>query len=205
MLDSPRGVSLAHSAARQFAAKDLSHRGNRLVHSYSRHALRLLLHPPRRDRFRRPRRTSLRMDRPRHGRNRRLRSLRASTASPGSRSHRSIIGAPRSASNSSASAKPQRVCPARSFALLGTLALGWLAWRLYGAETARWLLLLLPTTVGMIGFSHAAATDMPFAATLTCAMVRLQSCSVCVPCVDPRPNDESTFVLLASLVPSHYA
>ena len=56
-------------------------------------------------------------------------------------------------------------------ALLSTLALAWLALRLYGAKTARWLLLLLPTTVGMIGFSHAAATDMPFAAMLTIAMV----------------------------------
>ena len=54
---------------------------------------------------------------------------------------------------------------------MGTLALGWLAWRVYGVETARWLLLLLPTTVEMIGFSHAAATDMPFSGTLTCAMV----------------------------------
>jgi 4-amino-4-deoxy-L-arabinose transferase-like glycosyltransferase len=49
--------------------------------------------------------------------------------------------------------------------------MAWLARRLYGAETSRWLLLLLPTTVGMIGFSHAAATDMPFSATLTIAMV----------------------------------
>ena len=61
---------------------------------------------------------------------------------------------------------PSAVC-----ALLATLALAWLALRLYGADTARWLLLLLPTTVGMIGFSHAAATDMPFAAMLTIAMV----------------------------------
>ena len=51
--------------------------------------------------------------------------------------------------------------PSALAALMGTLALAWLAWRVYGAETARWLLLLLPTTVGMIGFSHAAATDMP--------------------------------------------
>jgi 4-amino-4-deoxy-L-arabinose transferase-like glycosyltransferase len=56
-------------------------------------------------------------------------------------------------------------------ALLATLAMAWLAWRVYGAETARWLLLLLPTTVGMIGFSHAAATDMPFSGMLTIAMV----------------------------------
>jgi 4-amino-4-deoxy-L-arabinose transferase-like glycosyltransferase len=61
---------------------------------------------------------------------------------------------------------PSAVC-----ALLATLALAWLALRIYGAETARWLLVLLPTTVGMIGFSHAAATDMPFAAMLTIGMV----------------------------------
>jgi 4-amino-4-deoxy-L-arabinose transferase-like glycosyltransferase len=61
--------------------------------------------------------------------------------------------------------------PSAISALLATLSLAWLAWRVYGAETARWLLLLLPTTVGMIGFSHAAATDMPFAGTLTIAMV----------------------------------
>jgi len=61
--------------------------------------------------------------------------------------------------------------PSAISALLATLAMAWLALRLYGAETARWLLLLLPTTVGMIGFSHAAATDMPFSAMLTIAMV----------------------------------
>jgi 4-amino-4-deoxy-L-arabinose transferase-like glycosyltransferase len=61
--------------------------------------------------------------------------------------------------------------PSAISALLATLALAWLALRLYSAETARWLLLLLPTTVGMIGFSHAAATDMPFSGMLTIAMV----------------------------------
>src|SRR5712691_11275247 len=61
--------------------------------------------------------------------------------------------------------------PSAISALLATLALAWFALRLYGAETARCLLLLLPTTVGMIGFSHAAATDMPFSAMLTIAMV----------------------------------
>jgi 4-amino-4-deoxy-L-arabinose transferase-like glycosyltransferase len=61
--------------------------------------------------------------------------------------------------------------PSAISALLATLAMAWLAWRIYSAETARWLLLLLPTTVGMIGFSHAAATDMPFSAMLTIAMV----------------------------------
>ena len=61
--------------------------------------------------------------------------------------------------------------PSALCALLATLALAWLAWRVYGEETARLLLLLLPTSVGMIGFSHAAATDMPFSAMLTIAMV----------------------------------
>src|SRR5258708_10699786 len=56
-------------------------------------------------------------------------------------------------------------------AFLATLALAWLAWRTYGEECARWLLFLLPTSAGMIGFSHAAATDMPFAGMLTIAMV----------------------------------
>lgn len=61
--------------------------------------------------------------------------------------------------------------PSALAALLSTLAMAWLAWRIYDAWTARWLLLLLPTTVGMIGFSHAAATDMPFAAALNVALV----------------------------------
>jgi 4-amino-4-deoxy-L-arabinose transferase-like glycosyltransferase len=61
--------------------------------------------------------------------------------------------------------------PCAISALLATFGMAWLACRLYGAETARWVLLLLPTTVAMIGFSHAAATDMPFAAPLTLAMI----------------------------------
>jgi 4-amino-4-deoxy-L-arabinose transferase-like glycosyltransferase len=61
--------------------------------------------------------------------------------------------------------------PSALAALLAALAMAWLAWHIYGAESARWFLLFLPTTVGMIGFSHAAATDMPFAAMLTIAMV----------------------------------
>jgi 4-amino-4-deoxy-L-arabinose transferase-like glycosyltransferase len=61
---------------------------------------------------------------------------------------------------------PSAIC-----ALLATLALAWLAWRRYGEECARWLLLLLPTSVAMIGFSHACATDMPFAGMLTLSLV----------------------------------
>src|SRR5215467_12822117 len=61
---------------------------------------------------------------------------------------------------------PSAIC-----ALLATLALAWLAWRAYGEECARWLAVLLPTTAGMIGFSHACATDMPFAGMLTISLV----------------------------------
>jgi 4-amino-4-deoxy-L-arabinose transferase-like glycosyltransferase len=68
--------------------------------------------------------------------------------------------------NEASARLPSAVC-----ALLATLALAWLALRLGGWETARWVLLLLPSTVGMIGFSHAAATDMPFSAMLSVAMV----------------------------------
>ncbi|MGA2811550.1 MAG: glycosyltransferase family 39 protein [Candidatus Acidiferrum sp.] len=61
--------------------------------------------------------------------------------------------------------------PSALSALLATLGLAWLAQRVYGAAAARWLLGLLPSTIGMLGFSHAAATDMPFSGMLTMAMV----------------------------------
>ena len=76
--------------------------------------------------------------------------------------------------------------PSAVSALLATLALAWLAWRIYGAETAGWFLLLLPTTVGMIGFSHAAATDMPFSGMLTIAMV---AAAVVLRLTLPRSSD----------------
>jgi 4-amino-4-deoxy-L-arabinose transferase-like glycosyltransferase len=82
--------------------------------------------------------------------------------------------------------------PSAISALLATLALAWLALRLSGAETARWLLLLLPTTVGMIGFSHAAATDMPFAAILTIAMVLATKLLNLVPSVTPQLQSGAT-------------
>jgi 4-amino-4-deoxy-L-arabinose transferase-like glycosyltransferase len=84
--------------------------------------------------------------------------------------------------------------PSAFFALVTTLAAAWLAWRLYGAETAHWLLLLLPSSAGMIGFSHAAATDMPFAATLTLAMV---SAAVLLGLI-PRENSPPTSSVLSS-------
>jgi 4-amino-4-deoxy-L-arabinose transferase-like glycosyltransferase len=68
--------------------------------------------------------------------------------------------------NEASARLPSAVC-----ALLATLALAWLALRLGGWQTARWALLLLPSMVGMIGFSHAASTDMPFSAMLSVAMV----------------------------------
>jgi 4-amino-4-deoxy-L-arabinose transferase-like glycosyltransferase len=80
--------------------------------------------------------------------------------------------------------------PSAISALLATLALAWLSLRLYGAETGRWLLLLLPTTVGMIGFSHAAATDMPFAAMLTIAMVFAAQLLNLVPPVTVQPQGD---------------
>ncbi len=61
--------------------------------------------------------------------------------------------------------------PSAISALLATLGLAWLAWRVYGPATARWFLLILPVSVGMVGFSHAAATDMPFSAMIALAMV----------------------------------
>ncbi|HZC65027.1 MAG TPA: phospholipid carrier-dependent glycosyltransferase, partial [Candidatus Dormibacteraeota bacterium] len=66
--------------------------------------------------------------------------------------------------------------PSAFSALLGTLALAWLAWRIYGRDTARWFLIFLPSSVGMIGFSHAAATDMPFAGMITVAMACAAVC-----------------------------
>src|SRR6266403_3717559 len=81
---------------------------------------------------------------------------------------------------------PSAIC-----ALLATLAMAWLAWRVYGAEAARWLLLLLPTTVGMIGFSHAAATDMPFAAMLTIAMVFAAQLLNLVPPLTVQPQGDT--------------
>jgi 4-amino-4-deoxy-L-arabinose transferase-like glycosyltransferase len=68
--------------------------------------------------------------------------------------------------NEASARLPSAVC-----ALLATLALAWLALRLGGWQMARWVLLLLPSTVGMIGFSHAASTDMPFSAMLGIVMV----------------------------------
>jgi 4-amino-4-deoxy-L-arabinose transferase-like glycosyltransferase len=83
---------------------------------------------------------------------------------------------------------PSAVC-----ALLATVAMAWLAWRVYGAETARWVLLVLPPTVGMIGFSHAAATDMPFSAMLTIAMVAAALLLNLIPQQPSTPSSQAAF------------
>jgi 4-amino-4-deoxy-L-arabinose transferase-like glycosyltransferase len=56
-------------------------------------------------------------------------------------------------------------------ALLSTLACAWAALRAYGLEAARLTLLVLPTTVALTGFSHAAAPDMLFSGFLAAAVV----------------------------------
>jgi 4-amino-4-deoxy-L-arabinose transferase-like glycosyltransferase len=96
--------------------------------------------------------------------------------------------------------------PSAVFALLGTLSLAWLALRLVDpaqknsesldtqvavpqndkSELARWVLLLVPTSVAMVGFSHAAAPDTPFAAALTMAMVCAASVLGFAHCSLPR-------------------
>jgi len=60
--------------------------------------------------------------------------------------------------------------PSGVFALCAVLVLAFLAKRLNGASTAFAVAMMLPATVGMMGFARAAATDMPFAACLTLAM-----------------------------------
>jgi 4-amino-4-deoxy-L-arabinose transferase-like glycosyltransferase len=52
-------------------------------------------------------------------------------------------------------------------ALLATLAAVWAALRAFGLDAASLTLLMLPVTVGLVGFSHSAAGDMLFAALLT--------------------------------------
>jgi len=61
--------------------------------------------------------------------------------------------------------------PSALAAAVTTLALGWLAWRMYGWCAAQIVLLLFPTTVAAIGFGRAATTDMLFTASLALAMV----------------------------------
>jgi 4-amino-4-deoxy-L-arabinose transferase-like glycosyltransferase len=60
--------------------------------------------------------------------------------------------------------------PSALAALLAVVAVAWAALRTYGIGAAWYTLLLLPTSVAMIGFSRAASPDMLFAGLLTAAM-----------------------------------
>jgi 4-amino-4-deoxy-L-arabinose transferase-like glycosyltransferase len=60
--------------------------------------------------------------------------------------------------------------PSSLGALLAVLAVAWTALRSYGIGAAWYALLMLPTSVAMIGFSRAATPDMLFAGMLTAAM-----------------------------------
>jgi 4-amino-4-deoxy-L-arabinose transferase-like glycosyltransferase len=60
--------------------------------------------------------------------------------------------------------------PSALAALLAVLAVAWTALRSYGVGAAWYALLMLPTSVAMIGFARAASPDMLFAGLLTAAM-----------------------------------
>jgi 4-amino-4-deoxy-L-arabinose transferase-like glycosyltransferase len=60
--------------------------------------------------------------------------------------------------------------PSALAAMLATLAIAWAAWRFYSAATTVLVLLLMPTTMGVIGFSHSADPDMLFAGTVAVVM-----------------------------------
>ncbi len=60
--------------------------------------------------------------------------------------------------------------PSALAALLAVLAAAWTALRSYGVGAAWYSLLMLPTSVAMIGFARAASPDMLFAGLLTAAM-----------------------------------
>lgn len=60
--------------------------------------------------------------------------------------------------------------PSALAALLAVLAVAWTALRSYGVRAAWFSLLMLPTSVAMIGFSRAASPDMLFTGLLTAAM-----------------------------------
>ncbi len=60
--------------------------------------------------------------------------------------------------------------PSALAALLAVVAIKWTALRTYGVGAAWYSLLMLTTSVAMIGFSRAASPDMLFAGLLTAAM-----------------------------------
>ncbi len=60
--------------------------------------------------------------------------------------------------------------PSALAALLATMAIAWTALRSYGVAAAWFSLLMLPTSVAIIGFSRAASPDMLFTGLLAAAM-----------------------------------
>lgn len=60
--------------------------------------------------------------------------------------------------------------PSALAAMLTAFAIAWAAWRFYSAATTVLALLIAPTMMGMIAFSHAATPDMLFAAMLAMVM-----------------------------------
>ncbi|MBZ5644905.1 MAG: glycosyltransferase family 39 protein [Acidobacteriia bacterium] len=60
--------------------------------------------------------------------------------------------------------------PSALAALLAVVAVAWTALRSFGVRAAWFSLLMLPTSVAMIGFSRAASPDMLFAGLLTASM-----------------------------------
>jgi len=60
--------------------------------------------------------------------------------------------------------------PSALAALLAVLSVAWTALRTYGVRAAWFSLLMLPTSVAMIGFARAASPDMLFAGLLTASM-----------------------------------
>lgn len=60
--------------------------------------------------------------------------------------------------------------PSALAALLAVVAVAWTALRSYGLGAAWYSLLMLPTSVALVGFSRAASPDMLFAGCLTASM-----------------------------------
>lgn len=61
--------------------------------------------------------------------------------------------------------------PSALLATCAVLAIAFLARRIYGQATAMAVAMILPTTVGMIGFARAATTDMALSALLAMSMI----------------------------------
>jgi 4-amino-4-deoxy-L-arabinose transferase-like glycosyltransferase len=88
--------------------------------------------------------------------------------------------------------------PSALAALLAALAMGWTAWRVYGAAATWAVLLIFPTSLGVLGFARAAATDMVFAAPLAVALAAATELVLLTP-PGQRPRRRWQILLGASL------